>query len=395
MGTTLEDVLKKFNKGKENDSVVQMADKTNLKKKTTSTGSPYLDLLTGGGHAQGGFNLIVADGGTGKSSKALLAIKEELSTDETTPTKEVSSEGNSALRAAESTAKALGTSPRTERSFDKVNVGDNITHNGKQGKVFAKVRPKGSLSHPVVLAKDAEGKVFRVTESEYKGTKEGDGDNVLKTNGKLVSYRNDVGRIVVDEENNVIFEGSKSSVELGKTTDEEFAAKSIGDIGISYVNENSLNQAILVDNTVYVKGEQQELVRINYDKNDNVVSYTYKNSKGHERTNRNYEAALDVAIQKNNQEFDKSRNGASDEVKQRDEEHISGDFVSIFGKAGYRKHSTLPIGWEPKFKQKTILKTWHYAMGIPEGYNFRDTEVSEGIPPAYTKYIGEHLIQII
>ncbi|MBS1584618.1 MAG: hypothetical protein JSS82_03655, partial [Bacteroidetes bacterium] len=44
---------------------------------------------------------------------------------------------------------------RTERSFDKVNVGDNITHNGKQGKVFAKVRPKGSLSHPVVLAKDA------------------------------------------------------------------------------------------------------------------------------------------------------------------------------------------------------------------------------------------------
>lgn len=73
----------------------------------------------------------------------------------------------------------------------------------------------------------------------------------------------------------------------------------------------------------------------------------------------------------------------------------SGDFVSIFGKAGYRKHSTLPIGWEPKFKQKTILKTWHYAMGIPEGYNFRDTEVSEGIPPAYTKYIGEHLIQII
>ena len=77
MGNTLEDVLKKYNKGKENESVVQMADKTNLKKKTTSTGSPYLDLLTGGGHAQGGFNLIVADGGTGKSSKALLAIKEE------------------------------------------------------------------------------------------------------------------------------------------------------------------------------------------------------------------------------------------------------------------------------------------------------------------------------
>lgn len=220
---------------------------------------------------------------------------------------------------------------RTERSFDKVNVGDNITHNGKQGKVFAKVRPKGSLSHPVVLAKDAEGVVFRVSESEYKGTERGESDNVLKTNGKLVSYRNDIGRIVVDEENNVIFEGSKSSVELGKTTDEEFAAKSIGDIGISYVNENSLDQAILVGDTVYVKGEEQELVRINYDKNGNVVSYTYKNSKGQERTNRNYEAALDVAIQKNNQEFDKSRKGASDEVKQRDEEHISGVVKAEYG----------------------------------------------------------------
>ena len=39
---------------------------------------------------------------------------------------------------------------------------------------------------------------------------------MLKTNGKLLSYRNDVGKIVVDEENNVIFEGNKSSVELGK-----------------------------------------------------------------------------------------------------------------------------------------------------------------------------------
>ena len=77
MANTLEDVLKKFNKGKENEAVVKMADKTDLKKRTTSTGSPFIDLLTGGGWAKGGFNLIVADGGTGKSSKALLAIKEE------------------------------------------------------------------------------------------------------------------------------------------------------------------------------------------------------------------------------------------------------------------------------------------------------------------------------
>ena len=80
MANTLEDVLKKFNKGKENEAVVKMADKTDLKKRTTSTGSPFIDLLTGNGWAKGGFNLIVADGGTGKSSKALLAIKEEQET---------------------------------------------------------------------------------------------------------------------------------------------------------------------------------------------------------------------------------------------------------------------------------------------------------------------------
>lgn len=73
----LKDVLKKLNKAKAEEEVIKMANESDLKKKTTSTGSPYLDLVTGGGYAKGGFNLIVADGGTGKSSKALLAIKEE------------------------------------------------------------------------------------------------------------------------------------------------------------------------------------------------------------------------------------------------------------------------------------------------------------------------------
>lgn len=73
----LEETLKKLNKTRLEGEAIKMADKTDLKKKTTSTGSPYLDLLTGNGYAKGGFNLLVADGGTGKSSKALMAIKEE------------------------------------------------------------------------------------------------------------------------------------------------------------------------------------------------------------------------------------------------------------------------------------------------------------------------------
>lgn len=73
----LKEALKKLNKTRTEDGAIKMASETDLKKRTTSTGSPYLDLLLGGGYAKGGLNLIVADGGTGKSSKALLAIKEE------------------------------------------------------------------------------------------------------------------------------------------------------------------------------------------------------------------------------------------------------------------------------------------------------------------------------
>lgn len=74
---SLNEVLKKLNKSRTGESPIKMASETDLKKKTTSTSSPFLDLQSGGGYAKGGFNLIVADGGTGKSSKALLAIKEE------------------------------------------------------------------------------------------------------------------------------------------------------------------------------------------------------------------------------------------------------------------------------------------------------------------------------
>lgn len=66
-----------------------------------------------------------------------------------------------------------------------------------------------------------------------------------------------------------------------------------------------------------------------------------------------------------------------------------GDFCTIIGKQGYRKYKGLPKNWRPKFDQGSGIKTWHFAMGIPEGYKFRDTEISEGIPPAYARYLGE------
>lgn len=75
----LKEILKKLNKDKkEEDKILLLKDrpKDYLVKTTVSTGSPYLDYKLGGGFALGGYNTIIADGGTGKTSIALKAIKD-------------------------------------------------------------------------------------------------------------------------------------------------------------------------------------------------------------------------------------------------------------------------------------------------------------------------------
>lgn len=75
---TLEETLKKLNKGKrEQDNYSLLKDKEVVRTRT-STGSPYLDYLCGG-FMNGGYNCIVAKGGSGKSSISLLACKDVIS----------------------------------------------------------------------------------------------------------------------------------------------------------------------------------------------------------------------------------------------------------------------------------------------------------------------------
>jgi DNA (cytosine-5)-methyltransferase 1 len=62
-----------------------------------------------------------------------------------------------------------------------------------------------------------------------------------------------------------------------------------------------------------------------------------------------------------------------------------GDFVCIYGKAGIKKSSNYRAA-QPKFRLKTIKKTWQYAMGID--WMDKDNELANAIPPAYTRYIG-------
>lgn len=74
----LTDILKKLNKDKkEQDKYAVLGDREVIRTRT-STGSPYLDYLSGG-FMNGGYNCIVAKGGSGKSSISLLACKDVIS----------------------------------------------------------------------------------------------------------------------------------------------------------------------------------------------------------------------------------------------------------------------------------------------------------------------------
>jgi RecA/RadA recombinase len=76
-----QDILRKLNKDRrEEDKIKKVSDYDDsyFIRSMTSTGSPYLDYVANGGWADGGFNLIIADGGVGKSSIALLAAKDKI-----------------------------------------------------------------------------------------------------------------------------------------------------------------------------------------------------------------------------------------------------------------------------------------------------------------------------
>ena len=72
---SIKDTLAKLNKNKREEDKASLLGEKEIIRTTTSTGSPYLDYLTGGGWVDGGFNLEIASGGVGKSTMALLASK--------------------------------------------------------------------------------------------------------------------------------------------------------------------------------------------------------------------------------------------------------------------------------------------------------------------------------
>ena len=74
----LNDVLKKLNKGRSEEDKVGILGDKKMERTFISTGSCFLDRVTGGGFPRGAMSLMIADGGTAKSSIALLACKDAI-----------------------------------------------------------------------------------------------------------------------------------------------------------------------------------------------------------------------------------------------------------------------------------------------------------------------------
>lgn len=66
-----------------------------------------------------------------------------------------------------------------------------------------------------------------------------------------------------------------------------------------------------------------------------------------------------------------------------------GDYCCIIGKGSWTASRN---DKKPKFAEGTIRETWSKAMGID--WYMKDVEISEAIPPAYTKYIGKEFFRL-
>ncbi len=72
---------------------------------------------------------------------------------------------------------------------------------------------------------------------------------------------------------------------------------------------------------------------------------------------------------------------------------IQGDYVSVYGNARSKKDKIMKPykGWVKG--EITVLQAWHNAMGIK--WKMTNKELSESIPPKYTEYIGNELMNVI
>lgn len=120
---------------------------------------------------------------------------------------------------------------------------------------------------------------------------------ISELTNKDVIFEGQRGRLRTDEENNVLFDNGTKETLLGKTTDENFNNST--DHGITEVPKVEVK-----GDKVKIDNDNFEIVSFNKDNDGNLVSVSLKNDQGRVITKRDKELALDVAIAKNNHDFE-------------------------------------------------------------------------------------------
>ena len=128
---------------------------------------------------------------------------------------------------------------------------------------------------------------------------------VMELAGRKVKINGVEGIVKIDEENNVLFDGGDKEILLGKTTDDSFIKSTASEHSIEVVQDKgSIKPKVeLSGNDVKIDGDKYTIVSFNKDGNDNLVSISLLDKNGKKITKRDSDLALDIAIEKSNQEL--------------------------------------------------------------------------------------------
>ena len=276
-----------------------------------------------------------------------------------------------ALKDVESTAKALEILPKDEDSNIK-GIGmspldlDNegfITWDRKDSQSVAeayhKAKEDGSNPELVEAVEDLIGKPTAQTPENNQGVQQGDGQNVSNENevakveeneevsteeeksaknelanklrskaqelkeedsfdneitvkdaiGKEVEFSGVKGILKTNDENEVYIESDNKEILIGKSVDDKFYNSTAIDNGIQVLKPIPKPIIRLEEDNLTINGDNFKLESVNQDNNGNVVSVTVQDENGDKRTFRDADMAMDIAIAKNNQEFNKRSDG--------------------------------------------------------------------------------------
>jgi hypothetical protein len=168
--------------------------------------------------------------------------------------------------------------------------------------------------------KSAKNELANKLRSKAQELKEEDSfDNEITVKdaiGKEVEFSGVKGILKTNDENEVYIESGNKEILIGKSVDDKFYNSTAIDNGIQVLKPIPKPIIRLEEDNLTINGDNFKLESVNQDNNGNVVSVTVQDENGDKRTFRDADMAMDIAIAKNNQEFDKRSDGVIENKEQ-------------------------------------------------------------------------------